>query len=121
MAKRVSLKLPSFNLTKQSTSGKVVHQFIPRGFNQTSRATQKEDDSSNSDVTVHHEVGFQDVQPENLSTLHEFFQKKAAEMLHAVIESEALPISQMCDVCIKSSCMLLHTMWSEIFFFHAVL
>ena len=32
MAKRLNLKLPSFKLTKRSTSGKVTHQLVPRGF-----------------------------------------------------------------------------------------
>ena len=110
MAKRVSLKLPPFNLTKRSTSGKVVHQFIPRGCTHTNR-TVIEENVCSSGTGMHHEVWFQDIPPENLPTLHEVYQKQAAEgwkkirmdMLHAVIESEALPVDQMCSVCMSST------------------
>ena len=77
MAKRVSLKLPPFNLTKRSTSGKVVHQFIPRGCTHTNR-TVIEENVCSSGTGMHHEVGFQDIPPENLPTLHEVYQKQAA-------------------------------------------
>ena len=72
MPKRVRLKLPPFNLTKRSISGKVVHQFIPRGCTHTN-GTVIEENVCSSGTGMHHEVGFQDIPPENLPTLHEVY------------------------------------------------
>ena len=73
---------------------------------------------------MHHEVGFQDIPPENLPTLHDVYQKQAAEgwkkipmnMLHAVIESEALPVEY-----VKHSLMPLLTVRTGIIFLRAML
>ena len=108
MASRIKLKLPSFSVTKRSTSGRVSHHFVPRGcdsvLNPDNSGSLNPDDSDSVELT--RGLPAENL-PENLPTLHEVTQKRAVEswnkirwdMLQIAIESEALPEDQPCGVC----------------------
>ena len=107
MARRRTLKLSPFNLTRRSTSGKVSRQLVPRG------CTSDSVSANDSGCGVGHRAPeFQDddiatTERESLPTLHEVAQKRAVEswkkirldMLRIAIESEALPEDQLCTAC----------------------
>ena len=77
MASRIKLKLPSFSVTKRSTSGRVSHHFVPRGcdsvLNPDNSGSLNPDDSDSVELTrglpAEH-------LPESLTTLHEVTQKE---------------------------------------------
>ena len=55
MASRIKLKLPSFSITKRSTSGRVSHHFVPRGcdsvLNPDNSGSLNPDDSDSVELT----------------------------------------------------------------------
>ena len=79
MARRRTLKLSPFNLTRRSTSGKVSRQLVPRG------CTSDSVSANDSGCGVGHRAPeFQDddiatTERESLPTLHEVAQKRAVE------------------------------------------
>ena len=97
MASRIKLKLPSFSVTKRSTSGRVSHHFVPRGcdsvLNPDNSGSLNPDDSDSVELT--RGLPAENL-PENIPTLHEVTQKRAVEswnkirwdMLQIAIESE---------------------------------
>ena len=82
MASRIKLKLPSFSVTKRSTSGRVSHHFVPRGcdsvLNPDNSGSLNPDDSDSVELT--RGLPAENL-PENLPTLHEVTQKKSCGVM----------------------------------------
>ena len=106
MAKRLNLKLPSFKLTKRSTSGKVPHHLVLRGLD-SSQETEGASIEPYQDASSSPNAAEDFTTDDALPSLHQIHHKQSVqawrniwqELLKISIETEAMPENEQCYVC----------------------